>query len=89
VYALAMNDMGTLLVSGGTEKVGCAISSCFTLKASIEAHLQVGTCDPQFHLGFAFIRSNVLTFQLSSCAINLVFDVLGFAHVCPYFSVFG
>lgn len=34
VYALAMNDMGTILVSGGTEKVCCIFISSFILKTS-------------------------------------------------------
>lgn len=31
VYALAMNDSGTLLVSGGTEKVCCDCCGCFSV----------------------------------------------------------
>lgn len=34
VYALAMNDVGTILVSGGTEKVSCTLLTYFILKAS-------------------------------------------------------
>lgn len=34
VYALAMNDVGTILVSGGTEKVSCNFITFFILKTS-------------------------------------------------------
>lgn len=35
VYALSMNGMGTILVSGGTEKVSCTFPAYFIRKVSI------------------------------------------------------
>lgn len=71
VYALAMNDAGTILVSGGTEKVSCTLFPCSTLKISTGTHLRFGATDSEFHIDLlSLIRGSACLNRLSECGIQ-------------------
>ena len=75
-----MNDAGTLLVSGGTEKVGCALSFCSIFKAFTEAHFKLG---PVIHCfsDISFLCCDVITFQSYLRARASVLDALDFPYM--------